>query len=89
MARASDGQILDKALADGRIVVTLDSDFYALLASSGARCPSVIRFRMERLQAEKFESLLREVANTCRVELENGAVVSIQPERIRVRSLPL
>lgn len=44
-AGASDPQIIDLALADGRTIVSADTDFGALLASTGATEPSVILVR--------------------------------------------
>jgi predicted nuclease of predicted toxin-antitoxin system len=47
MQRASDEEILAIAADQGRVVITLDSDFHALLAVRGPRGPSVIRLRRE------------------------------------------
>ena len=55
---AEDREILAKAKEDNRVVVTLDADFHALLALSGAISPSVIRIRIERLKAEAMSNLL-------------------------------
>ena len=43
---APDSVILAWAREHGRVVVTHDSDFSALLAASGASAPSVIRLRV-------------------------------------------
>lgn len=89
MARAADDEILRRALAERRVVVTLDADFHAMLALSQAGGPSIIRIRMEGLRAAEFSELLQEVIRKCRTELEAGAMVSVQENRIRVRRLPL
>jgi len=44
--RLPDNAILEKALNEGRIVITFDLDFGDLLATSGERLPSVIIFRL-------------------------------------------
>ena len=44
----SDETILATARASDGVVVTLDADFHALLAMSGAPAPSVIRIRIGR-----------------------------------------
>ena len=49
MGTASDGLILEHAVIDRRVVVTLDSDFHALVAVSGSREPPIIRIRREGL----------------------------------------
>ena len=89
MAAASDEEILSRASAEHRIVVTLDADFHALLALSGERNPSIIRIRLEGLRAEEFNALLQKVLEQCRSELEAGAMVSVQANRVRVRNLPI
>lgn len=43
MSAVSDSAILAQGQAEQRVVVTLDADFHALLALSGATAPSVIR----------------------------------------------
>ena len=53
---ATDSQILDHARTDHRVVVTLDADFHALLALSGAAVPSVVRIRREGLRGPALAS---------------------------------
>ena len=89
LSAAEDSEILQKGREDERVVVTLDADFHTLLALSGAIVPSVIRIRIERLRAKALTNLLVMVIGECREELDLGAVVSVEPSRIRVRRLPL
>jgi len=56
LSAASDSQILDHARTDHRVVVTLDADFHALLALSGAAVPSVVRIRPEGLRGPALAS---------------------------------
>jgi predicted nuclease of predicted toxin-antitoxin system len=86
---ADDAAILQKGREEGRIVVTLDADFLALLALSGATAPSVIRIRLEGLYGRKAADLIRTVLADCSEELAKGAVVTVQPGRMRIRHLPL
>jgi predicted nuclease of predicted toxin-antitoxin system len=58
-ASADDANIIEFARQGGFVIVTLDADFHALLALSGAIAPSVIRIRMEGLRSEALTSLLR------------------------------
>jgi predicted nuclease of predicted toxin-antitoxin system len=89
LARAEDAAILAEAQRRGATVATLDADFHALLANSGARSPSVIRIRIQGLNAEQLAELLAEVESAAGGEIDAGAVVSVTPSRIRVRLLPI
>lgn len=89
LSSASDANILELARQEQRIVVTLDTDFHALLALSGASRPSVIRVRIEGLRAAPLASLLVDVLNLCHDDLKYGAMVSITDNGARVRRLPL
>jgi predicted nuclease of predicted toxin-antitoxin system len=86
---ADDASILKRGLDEGRVVVTLDADFHALLALSGAAFPSVIRLRTEGLKVKRAAKLISEVVERCDEELTKGAVVTVQPGRMRIRFLPL
>jgi predicted nuclease of predicted toxin-antitoxin system len=88
-ASADDADILQRGREDERVVVTLDADFHALLALSGATSPSVIRIRIEGLRAQATAELLQTVLSQSDEDLEQGAVVTVQESRIRVRRLPL
>jgi len=74
LALASDQSILDHAVSQGRIVVTLDADFHTLLALSGSSVPSVIRIRIEGLKAAELGTIIIRVVNTFsgRVEIWSG-----------------
>ena len=89
LATASDAQILDYARADGRTVCTLDADFHALLAVSGALLPSVVRIRRQGLRGPDVASLLQRVWTEAGEAIERGAVVSVTENAVRVRRLPV
>jgi predicted nuclease of predicted toxin-antitoxin system len=89
LATAEDAEILQRGREDARIVVTLDADFHALLARSGSVDPSVIRIRIEGLRSPALVRLVQTVLGQCDEDLERGAVVTVQPGRIRIRRLPL
>ena len=89
MSTAEDRAILARGQVENRIVVTLDADFHALLALSGAISPSVIRIRREGLKAEELVELLAKVLDEWGEELELGAVVTVDTSRSRMRRLPL
>lgn len=88
MSEAEDAEILQRAREEGRVVATLDADFHTLLALAEATSPSVIRIRIERLRAQALTELLLRVIDVCE-ELQQGAAVTVEPSRIRIRRLPL
>ena len=67
----------------------MDADFHSLLALSGAVSPSVIRIRIEGLDGPALADLLELVIRSCRADIEQGAVVTVQERRVRVRLLPI
>ncbi|MDM9380469.1 DUF5615 family PIN-like protein [Chlorogloeopsis sp. ULAP01] len=89
LSEAEDTEIIQMAREEGRVVVTLDADFHTLLALDEATFPSVIRIRIERLRAPALTELLLKVIDECEEELQQGAAVTIEPSRIRIRRLPL
>jgi predicted nuclease of predicted toxin-antitoxin system len=89
MTESLDEEILKRALAEERIVVTLDADFHTLLVLSKLSKPSIIRFRIEGLRAEKLTELLLEVTRQCEEDLAAGALISVQEHQIRIRRLPV
>lgn len=89
LSKADDSEILQKALADEHVVVTLDADFHMLLALGEALNPSVIRIRIEGLKAAALTKLLLTVIRETESELKQGAAVTVDEDRIRLRLLPL
>lgn len=89
LSAAEDADILQRAREEERVVVTLDADFHTLLALNQATSPSVIRIRIQRLRAQELTELLLNAISECEEELQQGAAVTIEPSRIRIRRLPL
>jgi predicted nuclease of predicted toxin-antitoxin system len=89
MSRAPDNDILRVALEQDRVLVSGDTDFGDLLATSNAAKPSVLLLR--RQQGRRAEQLLRLLlANLDAVadDLIEGSIVVLDEGRIRVRRLP-
>jgi predicted nuclease of predicted toxin-antitoxin system len=87
---AADETIFDRAADEERIVVSADTDFGTLLAARRATRPSVILFRRgtQRRPDEQVALLLSNLPALAEA-LADGSVAVIEPERIRIRSLPL
>lgn len=90
MASADDSVIFERAASEDRVVVAADTDLGTLLAQRGTKKPSVILFRgvTNRQPANQVEILL---ANLPAIEqdLLAGAVIAIEPTRLRIRRLPI
>jgi predicted nuclease of predicted toxin-antitoxin system len=89
LATASDEQILQYAQVKDRVICTLDADFHALLAVSGASGPSVIRIRREGMRGSDVASLLVRVWGEVSASIQDGAVVTVTESAIRLRRLPI
>jgi predicted nuclease of predicted toxin-antitoxin system len=89
LASADDAVLLARASAEARTIVTLDADFHALLAVSGASRPSVVRIRMVGLRADAIVRIVESIVHQGASELEAGVAVSVQAGRIRWRKLPV
>ena len=89
LARATDARLLDVARERLATVVTLDADFHALLATSRAAGPSVVRVRIDGLNGAQLAAILMKVLTVASAEIEAGALVSVTAHQIRVRLLPI
>jgi predicted nuclease of predicted toxin-antitoxin system len=89
LATATDEDILARAGADRRIVVTLDADFHALLALSDAAGPSVVRIRREGLRGDAMAELLSRVVALVSGPLTAGAMVTVTDRGVRIHHLPV
>lgn len=87
---AEDDTLLALAATQGRVVVSGDTDFGALLALMRSRSPSVILFRGRNTpRAIDQATIILDHLDDLAGDLDEGAVVVISDERIRVRRLPL
>ncbi|MBW2249323.1 MAG: DUF5615 family PIN-like protein [Deltaproteobacteria bacterium] len=89
MSRATDRQILEYARDEQRIVITLDSDFHAILAVENLDSPSVVRIRQEGLRGPELAELVEKIWSKIGKHLENGAMATITEKAIRIRKIPL
>ncbi len=89
LATADDAVILEMGKNQGCVIVTLDADFHTMLALSSDNSPSVIRIRIERLNGQKAGRLIINILDQYKEELEKGVVLTVQPDKIRFRFLPI
>jgi predicted nuclease of predicted toxin-antitoxin system len=90
MSRSSDAEIMTAALAADRTVVSSDADFGELLARTNAGSPSVVLFRRQgQRRAAELAGLLEANIDAVVDDLNAGAIVVIDADRVRIRRLPL
>lgn len=89
LSQADDETILERARAEQRVIITQDTDFGGLLAMSGAAYPSVILIRMRDGRPAAQARALAENLPRLESDLQQGAVVVVQDEAIRIRRLPI
>jgi len=85
---AKDSVIMDYARENGYIIFTHDLDFGSLLAVTRAAGPSVIQIRTQNVLPEAIGSLVVKAIKQFYEELQQGALISVDPYRSRVRILP-
>jgi len=89
LQRLEDDEIIEKARAEGRVILTHDLDFGRIIAVSRASVPSVITFRLNDMRPTQVNRYLTEVLTHFARQLEAGALASVSERSIRVRTLPV
>jgi predicted nuclease of predicted toxin-antitoxin system len=86
---APDAQLMAWALAEGRVVLTHDLDFGAILAATQAKGPSVVQVRTQNVKCDHLAPILIPVLRDHQNQLQSGALAVIDEAKSRVRILPL
>jgi predicted nuclease of predicted toxin-antitoxin system len=86
---ATDESIVAAATRDGRAILTQDLDFAASVALSGRTVPSVISRRLSSSRIERVNAVLQEVLPAVEKDVLEGAIVTVQDGRLRLRRLPV
>jgi predicted nuclease of predicted toxin-antitoxin system len=89
LQRLPDVRIIQKARAEGRVILTHDLDFSRLVAISQSRLPSVITFRLKDMRPAQVNHYLNEALDHFAADLQSGALISVGDNGIRVRRLPI
>ncbi len=86
---APDSEIMAYARANNQVVLTHDLDFSAILAATHGKKPSVVQIRAEDVSPEIIGKQVIAALQQMAYELEEGALLTIDPARTRLRVLPL
>jgi predicted nuclease of predicted toxin-antitoxin system len=80
-----DCQILAKAVAESRVVLTFDLDFGDILAVARSEAPSVIIFRLRNQTPAAVNPRLFRVIAECAAEFASVAIIMVDDLGFRVR----
>ena len=89
LQRLPDEEVIEKARQEERIILTHDLDFGRLVALSQKPLPSVVTFRLDDMKPAVVNHFLTETLARFEMELIVGALVSVNEQAIRARTLPI
>jgi len=86
---APDSEIMAYAKVNDYVVLTHDLDFGAILAATHGEKPSVVQIRAEDVSPDVIGAQVVVALRQMACELEEGALLTVDPNRTRLRVLPL
>ena len=86
---AADAELMHWAFETGYVVLTADLDFGAILAATKRTAPSVVLIRSDILAPRFIGNVVSLALRHAQQQLLEGALVSIDAARARLRILPL
>jgi len=86
---APDSEIMVYASANDYVVLTQDLDFSAILAATHGEKPSVVQIRAQDISPDAIGRQVIVALRQMAAELDAGALLTIDPNRTRLRVLPL
>ena len=86
---ATDATLMAFAHDHDYVVLTHDLDFSAILAAAGGDKPSVIQLRGGNVDPDVIADAVIAAMRQQAAELEQGALLTIDSKRLRLRMLPL
>ena len=87
-ANAADSEIMAFAAANRYVVLTHDLDFSTILAATHGEKPSVVQIRSEDVSPDRIGQQVIAALRQMATELEQGALLTIDSNRTRLRVLP-
>jgi len=86
---APDSEIMAYATANNYVVLTHDLDFSAILAATHGEKPSVVQIRADDVSPDVIGLRVIAALRQMESDLEEGALLTVDPNRTRLRLLPL
>jgi predicted nuclease of predicted toxin-antitoxin system len=86
---APDSEIMTYASLNDYVVLTHDLDFSAILAATHGKKPSVVQIRADDVSPDVIGLQVIAALGQMVSELEAGALLTVDPNRTRMRLLPL
>lgn len=86
---APDAEIMAYASVNDYVVLTHDLDFGAILAATHGEKPSVVQIRAEDVSPDVIGKQVIAALRQMTPELTEGALLTVDPGRTRLRVLPL
>jgi predicted nuclease of predicted toxin-antitoxin system len=87
-ANTSDDLIMAYAKENDYVILTKDLDFSAILAATYNDKPSIIQIRAVDSRPEKILDLVCLAINRFSVDIEKGAIVTLDMQKARIHILP-
>ncbi len=88
-ASAPDVEIMAFARRNDYVVLTYDLDFSAILAATQGNKPSVVQIRADDVNPDTIGKPVIDALQQMGTELDQGALLTVDPKRTRLRVLPL
>lgn len=88
-ANAPDTEIMSFARTNDYVVLTHDLDFSAILAATQGDKPSVVQIRADDISPDIIGKTVINALSQMADELDQGALLTVDPRRTRLRLLPL
>lgn len=86
---APDREIFNYSIKNNYIIFTNDLDFGAILANSQTQAPSVIQVRTQDLMPKTLGQTILNLLYQFEPNLTEGALITLDKQKMRVRILPL
>jgi len=86
---ASDQEIFNYAQLHQYVVLTHDLDFGDILAATGETTPSVLQIRTDDPTPQSMHHVVVRALQQFASELEAGAMIVVEPMKMRARLLPI